>query len=851
MLRQGLQRGARRLQGALARLASTSAAAETQPAAIPAEVAQLVSLRGGLTALPATIEAAVDQVAAGANRKAVKRRGQELAYRLRHMARSKHRGGQHPNLSEQLAAEEAGWDGSAAAAQRQRRGKRRQSRSAALEQLTRAAALPVGDAARLPNLDAVLGGDLHSVVAAEEAAQAAAEREATAARSSIAQGGTLYDMPAALAYAASRMPACYAALSRVLGEVAGRRPGWQPSSMLDFGSGPGTAVWAAQQVWRQAPLDALAVEPAGAMSWLGHEIQQAAAARYSEAVAAAAERAAGSGADAQGSPARGGSSSGGAAAGAAASQEGQASEDEEEEAAAELPAPPPRLRWMYKLPPQYRGAQGKRYELVTAGYVLGELRNDAERRRLVQQLWERTSGVLVLVEPGTPAGSAHIQRARTQLLETAALEQATAAGQGQPASGGSSVGAHVVAPCPHDGACPMEGRPSWCHFVQRFQRTQLQRAAKATAGVQPRTYQDERFAYVAIARGPRPAAHTPQQQPLVAGSFMPSLEDPQDSLHMPENLRARKVPADARALIAYSDSEAEEEEGEGSDIEDWWGEADAAGHSEGGYVQDSSSLSTLSGSTSSSDSSSESSSSEDEEHPAFSSSDSEDEGLLAAAAGGSSSGAEVPAGLEGLDEATRQLLLESILAGDDEDEEGGRDMAAIEAALQEAAAAAAAQQRQAGAAAAGEQEGPGRPIVVLAPVSEATADLLFDGEAVDWEAAEPAAVEAAREASGGWSRVIRSPRKRSGHVVLDICSALPAEPDGEAAVAAADGAAGGGLPQRGVLLQQVVSRAAARRQAGGTAPYRMARRLRWGDLWPAHYQRSFRATEPTAGGGLD
>ena len=33
-----------------------------------------------------------------------------------------------------------------------------------------------------------------------------------------------------------------------------------------------------------------------------------------------------------------------------------------------------------------------------------------------------------------------------------------------------------------------------------MQRTQLQRAAKASAGIQPRTYQDERFSYLAIAR---------------------------------------------------------------------------------------------------------------------------------------------------------------------------------------------------------------------------------------------------------------------------------------------------------------------------------------------------------------
>jgi ribosomal protein RSM22 (predicted rRNA methylase) len=33
-------------------------------------------------------------------------------------------------------------------------------------------------------------------------------------------------------------------------------------------------------------------------------------------------------------------------------------------------------------------------------------------------------------------------------------------------------GAHVVAPCPHDGRCPLSGpgAKAWCHFGARFQR---------------------------------------------------------------------------------------------------------------------------------------------------------------------------------------------------------------------------------------------------------------------------------------------------------------------------------------------------------------------------------------------
>lgn len=178
----------------------------------------------------------------------------------------------------------------------------------------------------------------------------------------------------------------------------------------------------------------------------------------------------------------------------------------------------------------------------------------------------------------------------------------------------------------------------------------------------------------------------------------------------------------------------------------------------------------------------------------------------------------------------------------DEDEDGSAELAAqLEAEL-----AAAAQQAQEEAAAAAQAAGAaptvGRPGPwVLAPVSEGTADLLFNGECVDWEAAEPAAVAAARAASGGWSRVIRTPRKRSGHVVLDLCSAAPPAEDQRQA---------GPDQPVGFLVRQVVSRAAARRGAGGTAAYRLARSLRWGDLWPLDYQARFRAAEPPAGQGL-
>jgi len=48
----------------------------------------------------------------------------------------------------------------------------------------------------------------------------------------------------AVAYALSRMPATYAAVSAVLEEIVARAPEFAPRTLLDAGAGPGTAGWA-------------------------------------------------------------------------------------------------------------------------------------------------------------------------------------------------------------------------------------------------------------------------------------------------------------------------------------------------------------------------------------------------------------------------------------------------------------------------------------------------------------------------------------------------------------------------------------------------------------------------------
>lgn len=57
------------------------------------------------------------------------------------------------------------------------------------------------------------------------------------------------DARLALAYIATRMPATYAAVRAGMGALAQSQRDFAPRSLLDIGSGPGTAMWAAADIW--------------------------------------------------------------------------------------------------------------------------------------------------------------------------------------------------------------------------------------------------------------------------------------------------------------------------------------------------------------------------------------------------------------------------------------------------------------------------------------------------------------------------------------------------------------------------------------------------------------------------
>lgn len=116
-------------------------------------------------------------------------------------------------------------------------------------------------------------------------------------------------------------------------------------------------------------------------------------------------------------------------------------------------------------------------DLAVAAYVLAEL-SQPLRAATVTRLWQAAGRMLVIVEPGTPAGFARVHDARATLLD---------------------AGAHIVAPCPGAVPCPMFAAGhdgDWCHFAVRVPRTRRHRRIKGGS----LGYEDEKFAYLVMTR---------------------------------------------------------------------------------------------------------------------------------------------------------------------------------------------------------------------------------------------------------------------------------------------------------------------------------------------------------------
>lgn len=114
-------------------------------------------------------------------------------------------------------------------------------------------------------------------------------------------------------------------------------------------------------------------------------------------------------------------------------------------------------------------------DVVISSYMINELPKE-EREKAVKKMWNATNKLLVIIEPGTPAGFANILEVRNNIL---------------------NLGGNIVAPCCCIGKCPI-AKDDWCAFYTRIARSSIHRQTKnGTLG-----YEDEKFSYIAFSKVP-------------------------------------------------------------------------------------------------------------------------------------------------------------------------------------------------------------------------------------------------------------------------------------------------------------------------------------------------------------
>lgn len=164
----------------------------------------------------------------------------------------------------------------------------------------------------------------------------------------------------AAAYTGLRLPVHYGPLYNLYHQISLVYPDFKPKSLMDFGCGPGTAIWAAKQFW---------------------DINQVSAIDINEHMLAIVE----SWAQIHNS---------------------------------ELHIPELELSRYQRIQKEFESKD--QFDLVVSSYTLTDLPNDTNRTFTVESLWKQTRDILVLVDRGTPVGSEAILKARQRILDFSA-----------------------------------------------------------------------------------------------------------------------------------------------------------------------------------------------------------------------------------------------------------------------------------------------------------------------------------------------------------------------------------------------------------------------------------------------
>ncbi|XP_071443908.1 ribosome assembly protein METTL17, mitochondrial [Hetaerina americana] len=231
-----------------------------------------------------------------------------------------------------------------------------------------------------------------------------------------------YDEYKSKVYLLARSASNYAVLMKVFNELKIKDPTFSPKTLLDFGSGVGTVIWAVRNSWDKV-IEYFCVDKSSHMNDLADLILR----------------------------------------------DGNINN--------ELPSPGYFFRQF--LP----SAQTLKYDLVVSAFSLVDLPTSQNRLQTIMNLWNKTSGYLVLIEDGTLAGYKVLNEARDFILEFGSSSKNIA-----------NVAAHVVAPCPHDLPCPKIKTKKPCSFPVKYLTIPLEGREESRTAL---------YSYVVLKKGVR------------------------------------------------------------------------------------------------------------------------------------------------------------------------------------------------------------------------------------------------------------------------------------------------------------------------------------------------------------
>lgn len=329
---------------------------------------------------------------------------------------------------------------------------------------------------------------------------------------------TTYDHLTSISFAAGAMPSAYGATLRVLLEVKrrlnseqirrGQGAEWSPKSLIDYGSGTGSAAWAALEVWPDTLREYTGLDKSSSMLWLNENLLQkrsdSASQLFESNLASPPLKT--SFKRVTISPIHADKEKG-----AEVLPKDLIDVIENEDSASTNLEPELKLS-------DHDWACNSEDLLAVMSFTLTDLPNQAARRQAVEGMWSSGAETIVIIDRGTPAGFQVVADARQQLLmlgrreirkssphpveSDIATSKVVEDESSDTSPKNSKLGSWVLAPCPHDKACPLhlsENPRHFCHFSQRIERPKFLKDTKHTS----KHEEDAKYSYVVIRRGQR------------------------------------------------------------------------------------------------------------------------------------------------------------------------------------------------------------------------------------------------------------------------------------------------------------------------------------------------------------